>query len=72
MDNATSRPNVALIVESIVRDVYFGCRLLWNNVTVTVVAVVSLSLAIGACTASFFVDRRLDPAARCRCATRSS
>jgi hypothetical protein len=49
MDDTTSRrPTVSLVVESIVRDVYFGCRLLWKNVTVTVVAVVSLSLAIGA------------------------
>ena len=41
------------VAESIVHDVRFGARVLWKNSTVTVVAVLSLSLAIGACTASF-------------------
>ena len=40
MDEATSRrPNVPLVVESIVRDVYFGWRLLWKNVTVPLMSV---------------------------------
>ena len=44
MDDTTSRwPNVSLLVDSIVRDVYFVCRLLWKNVTVTAVAVVSVA-----------------------------
>ena len=40
-------------LESIVRDVGFGLRLCLRNKTVTAAAVVSLSLAIGACTAAF-------------------
>ena len=40
-------------LESILRDVGFGLRLCLRNKTVTAAAVVSLSLAIGACTAAF-------------------
>jgi hypothetical protein len=54
MDGTTSRwPNVSLMIESIARDVSYAGRLLWKDLTATVVTVVSLSLAIGACTASF-------------------
>src|SRR5262245_43898979 len=40
-------------LESIVQDVTFGLRLWHRNMIVTAAAVVSLSLAIGACTAAF-------------------
>ena len=40
-------------LESILRDVGFGLRLCLRNKIVTAAAVVSLSLAIGACTAAF-------------------
>jgi predicted permease len=40
-------------LESIVQDVQFGLRQLRKNATVTAAAVLSLSLAIGACTAAF-------------------
>ena len=40
-------------LESILRDVGFGLRLCLRNKTVTAAAVLSLSLAIGACTAAF-------------------
>ena len=40
-------------LESILRDVGFGVRLCRRNKIVTAAAVVSLSLAIGACTAAF-------------------
>jgi hypothetical protein len=54
MEGTTSRwPNVPLLIESIARDVSYAGRLLWKDLTATVVTVISLSLAIGACTASF-------------------
>ena len=40
-------------LESMLRDIGFGIRILRRNKTVTAAAVVSLSLAIGACTAAF-------------------
>ena len=54
MEVTTSRwSNVPLLIESIARDVSYAGRLLWKDLTATVVTVISLSLAIGACTASF-------------------
>ena len=49
-------------LESILLDVAFGLRLWRSNKIVTAAAVVSLALAIGACTAAFSLDRRADPA----------
>src|ERR1700693_3118474 len=40
-------------LESVFQDVRFGLRMLLKNAGVTVAAVLSLSLAIGACTAAF-------------------
>ena len=40
-------------LESILRDVAFGLRLCQKNAIITAAAVISLSLAIGACTAAF-------------------
>ena len=40
-------------LDSILQDVQFGLRLCRKNATVTAAAVISLSLAIGACTAAF-------------------
>jgi predicted permease len=40
-------------LESVLRDVGFGLRVLRRNKTVSAAAIVSLSLAIGACTAAF-------------------
>jgi predicted permease len=40
-------------LDSVVRDVRFGLRMLGKNRTVTAAALLSLSLAIGACTAAF-------------------
>lgn len=40
-------------LESILQDIAFGLRLCRKNIVVTAAAVVSLSLAIGACTAAF-------------------
>ncbi len=39
--------------ESILHDVRFGLRILWKRRTATAAAVLSLSIAIGACTAAF-------------------
>ncbi|MFZ0589523.1 MAG: permease prefix domain 1-containing protein, partial [Bryobacteraceae bacterium] len=40
-------------LESIVQDTRFGLRILWKRRTATAAAVLSLSIAIGACTAAF-------------------
>ena len=40
-------------IESVLQDLRFGLRMLLNNRAVTAAAVLSLSLAIGACTAAF-------------------
>ena len=47
------RHQAAAAAQSILRDVGFGLRLCLRNKTVTAAAVLSLSLAIGACTAAF-------------------
>src|SRR5579872_456518 len=44
---------LAARVESVWRDARFGLRVLWKDRVVTVAAVLSLALAIGACTAAF-------------------
>ena len=44
---------LATWLESLLKDVRFGVRVLWRDRTVTGAAIVSLGLAIGACTAAF-------------------
>ena len=50
-------------LESILQDVVFGLRLCRKNIVATAAAVVSLGLAIGACTGCLLADRCADPEA---------
>src|SRR5918993_440862 len=55
MAGDTPNPDAKLLrsIESLGRDVRFGVRMLRKNAGVTAAAVVSLSLALGACVAAF-------------------